>query len=110
MRSEGSVQIIGPFKERTLVIDGWSVPLVTACEVDGGRIEIVVDHRLSYTVSAGDFDQAARMLANGIAVALGLPSHPSGDLSADDHDRLVRSVQHRALAPQRVLEIEGAES
>jgi len=103
-------EIIGPFQYSHLVIDGWTVPLVSAVEQDGGTVMFIVDRRFGFTVSAGDFDQAARLVATGIAVALGLPCHPRGDLSAEERERMLRHIPHPALRPTRLVGLGAVET
>ena len=110
MPSHSTAEIVGPFQSSHLVVDGWTVPLVSAVEQDGGKVMFVVDRRFGFTVSAGDFDQAARLVATGIAVALGLPCHPRGDLSDEDRERMLRHLPHPTLAPTRLVAIGAVET
>ena len=100
-----SAKIIGPFERRQLVVDGWTVPFLDVGEADGGRIHFVVDHRMGFSVGAADFEQVASLVANAIAVAIGMPCHPSSDASLEDREHLFRHVQHPALAPSQVKEL-----
>lgn len=104
-----SAEIVGPFNDYRLVVDGWEVPFMQAIEVDGGRINLVVDHRLGFSVSAAEFDQVARLVAHSIAVALGMASHPEGDLSEEERQRRMGHL-HQALRPRRLMEITSMES
>lgn len=97
------VEIVGPFQHRELHVGGWSVPFITCCEVDGGKVEFVVDRRLGFTVSAGDFEQVARLVANSIAVALGVSCFP-GDFDeelSEEKQRDLLGHLHIALRPRR---------
>jgi hypothetical protein len=107
---DSNAEIIGPFQHSHLVVDGWTVPLVSAVEQDGGKVMFVVDHRFGFTISAGDFDQAARLLATGIAVALGLPCHPRGDMSQEDREQMLRHLPHPTMAPTRLVGIGSVET
>lgn len=98
---------IGNRIERGLVVNDWSVPFVEAVEQTGGRVLFVLDGRLGFEVSAADFEEAARLVANAIAVALGMPSHPDGDLSDEDRALYFRNLSHGALAPKQLVEITG---
>lgn len=102
------VQIVGPFNSRELVVDGWTVPFITnVVETTGGVIHFTLDHRLGFDCGAKDFEPFARFLADSIAVALGLPSHPSGDLSFEETQRMWALLPHTAVAPRRMNELGG---
>jgi hypothetical protein len=102
------VEIVGPFNLRELVVDGWSVPFVQAVEVDGGRVHFMVDRRFGFDVSAGDFEQAARLVAYAVAVAIGLPCHPRGD---EDKEMVGQHAHiHMALRPRRMHSIDGVKA
>jgi hypothetical protein len=103
----GEVELVGPFNERRLVIDGWSVPFLEAVELDGGRFNFTLDHRLGLEVDAEHFERTARFLADAIAVALGLPSHPRGDKSLEETQAMWALLPHPALAPKRTKGIEA---
>jgi hypothetical protein len=99
------IELVGPFNERRLVIDGWSVPFLEAVELDGGKFHFTLDHRLGLEVDAEHFEQVARFLADTVAVALGLPSHPRGDKSLEETQAMWALLPHPALAPRRTSEI-----
>ena len=104
-----TVEIVGPFNQRALVVDGWRVPLMEAIELDGGRVALVVDNRYEYSFAAADFESAARLVATGIAVALGLPCHPSGNLNDVDREFVFRHITQPALAPRRMVALTGTD-
>lgn len=106
---EWTAEIVGPFKRSHLVVDGWQVPLVDAAEQDGGRVMFVVDGRFGFSVMAGDFEQAARLVATGIAIALGLPCHPRGNMSAEERAQMFAHITQPALAPRRLVGIGAVE-
>lgn len=93
---------------QTIRVDGWEIPFTTAKEVDGGRIQITLDNRLGFEVSAADFDQVARLLANAIAIALGIPSWP-GNLDDEEHEKQHHWMGHlpHLLRPRRVFMVTG---
>jgi hypothetical protein len=105
-----SAEIVGPFNRYELVVDGWRVPFVEAREIDGGKIDWTIDHRLGATTSAADFEETARLVAEAVAVACGLPSHPSRDLSEDERAHYFRHVRHPAAAPCRMTALAAVES
>lgn len=103
-QSDG-VELVGPFERHELVVDGWSVPLIEAHELDGGQVSFIVDHRFGFLVSAGDFEQVAHLLANAIAVAVGFSCHPRGD-DPDEVSRLEKHMHiHPVLRPRRMIGI-----
>jgi hypothetical protein len=103
-REERKVEIVEISGRHELWIDNWTVPLVAPREVDGGRIEFIVDHRLGYVVDAANFESVAKLLADVIAVAWGYACHPrDGDF---DKARFVR-VPHPTLAPRHKVELGG---
>jgi hypothetical protein len=106
-----SVEYVGPFPGHTdLVIDGWSVPFVNAREMDGGIICFTLDRRMAYDFPVGVADEAALMLADAIAVALGYASHFRAELMDDNEfrERLKRTGVHPSLLPHKVSEITAA--
>jgi hypothetical protein len=94
--------------EHQLVVDSWSVPFIEVIEHDGGRMLFVVDRRLGFEVSAADFEEVSRLVANAIAVALGIPSHPKSELSKEEEQLYFRNLAHGKLRPQLLTEITGA--
>jgi hypothetical protein len=102
-----SIEIVGPFQHRELHIDGWCVPFVNVIEVDGGRVHFTMDRRLGFNVSAADFEQAARLLATGMALALGMPCWPDGDFASDEERERFMGHVPFMLRPRRVVAIEG---
>jgi hypothetical protein len=100
-----SVEIVGPFNERRLVVNGWQVPFLEATELDGGKVHFTLDHRLGLDVDTKDFEPVAEFLADAIAVALGLPSHPDGDKTLEERERMWALLPHPALSPKRLREI-----
>lgn len=110
MPAESGVEIVGPFTYRELVVDGWAVPFINAIEVDGGRVHFTVDHRLGFSVSAGDFEQVAHLIANVYAVAVGMSAWPAPDMPTSDRQRWFQYVQHPALIPARLIGITSVQT
>lgn len=73
------VEFIGPFERHEVVVGGWSVPLLEAEPLPGGRVTVSVDRRFSLTMTLSEAERFIPFLAEAIAVALGFPCHPSGD-------------------------------
>ena len=103
-------EIVGPFNERRLVVNGWQVPFLSAVELDGGRVHFTLDHRLGLGVEAKDFEPVAKFLADAISIALGLPSHPTGDKTLEETQRMWMLCPHPALAPKRLKELGGIQA
>lgn len=108
------VEIVGPFKERHLVINGWRVPLMSACELDGGKVSIVLDHSIGMECDVKDFPQIASFLADTIGRCLGYGAHPQADAwyvegglenPFDNPHEQFAHVLHPSLRPKRVHEI-----
>jgi hypothetical protein len=112
------VELVGPFQEHRLVIDGWRVPLVTGYEEDGGLVNLVIDHRLALVVDAAHFDRVARFLADVIGTCWGYGAHPNSDEWYEnaglpnpfDDPAIFRQVPHFTLRPHRVVEITSVHS
>jgi hypothetical protein len=111
-------EIVGPFKDYRLVINGWSVPLIDARELDGGQMYLTLDKRIALQLPADQFDQVARFIADVIGACWGYGAHPSSDEfyeSADLPNRFddpaaaFRNVPHPSLAPRRMTEIAAAQ-
>ena len=83
------------------------MPFLEAAELDGGKVNFTLDHRLGLEVDAEHFDRVARFLADTVAVALGLPCHPSEDKSLEETQAMWALLPHPALAPRRTKGIEA---
>lgn len=100
-----SASIVGPFKEYRLVVDGWRVPLVEVIEEDGGNVMFLLDGRIGFSVPAAQFEIVADLVANAIAIALGLPCHPARLGDEDELQSALARLPHFTLAPRRLTEI-----
>jgi hypothetical protein len=98
----------GPFKRYTVTVNGWSVPLLEAHELDGGKVSIVCNGYHGYVASIAEADALIPFLANVVASALGYRYHPRSGESIERRMELLALVPHESLAPQRVGVIEGA--
>ena len=105
MTAARRVEIVGPFLDRRLVVDGWQVPFLQATEIDGGGVNFTLDGRFGLVVETKDFEPVASFLANSIAVALGLPCHPSGEKTGEELERMWALLPHPALSPTRIKEL-----
>ena len=72
-----SVDFIGAFEYHTVCVNGWSVPYLTAAPVNGGKVELALDHRYAIELSIQDAEQIVPFIANAIAIAHGYTAHPS---------------------------------
>jgi hypothetical protein len=100
-----SAEIVGPFDEYRLVVDGYSVPCAQARENDGGTVTFIMDNRLAWTVPAGAFDDVAALVATAYALGLGLPCAPSDThMDGDGYMRQMERVP-AMMRPSRVREI-----
>jgi hypothetical protein len=64
--------LVGPFEYWKVVVDGRAIPHLTGFH-DGGGIALVVDGRFAATFPPELAHQAARLIANAMAVAEGYP-------------------------------------
>ncbi len=69
----------GPFSGHDVVVNGWRVPLVKAHVPAEDRVQLVLDDRLAADFSTDEAERFVPFLADAIAIALGYPSHPSGN-------------------------------
>lgn len=102
-----SAEIIGPFQEHRLVVDGYRVPLVEAVEIDGGKVTFVLDKRFGFTVDAGQFEDAAWFIAQCIAVGFGASCHSREDMDTPEQIAQRWGHVHAALRPTRLIGIES---
>jgi hypothetical protein len=71
-----TVDFVGPFEHHDVVVDGHTVPFVTATPMNGGRVHLALDGRFGIDLSVADAEEIVPFIANAIAVALGYTSHP----------------------------------
>ena len=71
-----SVDLVGPFEEYRVVVDGWTVPYLSASPLEDGGIHLQLDHRFGLDVSLDDESEVVPFIADCIAVALGFTCHP----------------------------------
>lgn len=65
--------MIGPFEEYRIVIEGKLIPKLTAFR-EGDDICLVLDHRLSISISKDRAYDVAWLVANAMAIGAGYPS------------------------------------
>lgn len=77
-----TAEFIGPFEYHKVVVDGWTVPHLTAQPARDGYIALTLDHRFDIDVPVVDADRLVGFIADCIAVALGYTCHPRPDWEA----------------------------
>jgi hypothetical protein len=70
------VDLVGPFERHEVVVGGRIVPFLHATPVDGGNVDLTLDHRFGLTLSVEEVERFVPFLAHSIAVALGYACHP----------------------------------
>ncbi len=73
------VEFPGPFTRHEVVVDGWTVPLLSAqpCGPSDENVMLILDERIAVTLSVDEAERVVPFLADSIAVALGYTSHPN---------------------------------
>ena len=105
-----SAEIVGPFEEHRLIVDGYSVPCAEAKENEGGTVTFILDKRMAWTVPAGAFEDVAAMVATAYALGLGLPCSPRAEDEPGDHSESFARQMERVpsmLRPSRVHMIDA---
>jgi hypothetical protein len=74
-----AVELVGPFKSHAVAVNGYRVPFLDACPVNGGAVLLTLDNRYMIEVAACDLDRVVEFVANCIAVAGGYTCHPGTD-------------------------------
>ncbi len=67
----------GPFEHHDVVVDGWRVPFVQAHMAGDDQVSLVIDRRLSTTLTFDEAERVLPLMADAIAVALGYGAHPN---------------------------------
>ena len=96
------VQFPGPFTRHDVVVDGWSVPFLSAHPAgeNDEHVTLVLDDRLAVTLTVEEAERLVPFLADAIAVGLGYTCHPN----EESEQPLVRQPQPR---PVRMHAIAG---
>lgn len=90
------VDFVGPFEHHKVVVEGWTVPLLDAQPLPGGRVTLRLDERFDLDLSIAEAERVVPFIANAIAVALGFTCHPRGDEEPKSQP---------PLSPRRVVKI-----
>jgi hypothetical protein len=98
------VSFPGPFQHHDVVVNGWRVPFLQAHLPAEDRVSLVLDRRIGTQVSVEEAERIVPFIAHAIAMALGYPSHPNGDmdppLTRDPHPRPVRTMELFPTGPE----------
>lgn len=112
-----SIEIVGPFQEHRVYIDGRRVPGLTAHPGESGT-DLVIDHRLSLFVphdADPNLQQIASFVANAIAIGLGYSHHPDKETEPRRRTpfpigmRLGEGEAALKLVPDRVAQLDEHE-
>lgn len=110
------VRIVKYAQSGQVEIGGWTVPLLTATEGDGGRFLVVIDGRMGVELDAIHFDRVVTFVADVIGTCWGYGAHPRPGDFPEDKDEAMREmarrfarVPHPSLAPHRVVEISAVQ-
>lgn len=69
-----SVELVGPFEEHRVVVDGLQVPHLTATPMPGGKVNLLLDSRLGLDVEVVDLEAVTRFVADAVAIGMGYAS------------------------------------
>lgn len=94
MSDRQRINVVGPFQQWRVTVDGWEVPLLTASPETGGMIHLSLDHRFGLDLSVQDAESIVPFIAHAIAIASGFACHPNRD---DDRAQLLRPNSPRCL-------------
>lgn len=73
------VDFVGPFEHHDVVVNGWRVPHLEATPLNGGRVLLALDGRMSLELSVVEAERIVPFIADCIAVAHGYTAHPGCD-------------------------------
>jgi hypothetical protein len=71
------IEIVGPFQEYKVTLDGFRVPHINAIPMPDDQVEIVLDGRFGMEgpVSREEFNRWLPILANAMAISAGYSCH-----------------------------------
>ena len=70
------VDFIGPFEHHDVVVNGCSVPFLTATPLNGGRVHLTLDGRFGLDLTVAQAEDIVPYIADAIAIASGYTAHP----------------------------------
>jgi hypothetical protein len=82
-----TVDFIGPFEHHDVVVNGCSVPFLTATPLNGGRVHLTLDGRFGLDLTVTEADDVVPFIADAIAIALGYTAHPHATECPDPRPR-----------------------
>jgi hypothetical protein len=99
------VDFIGPFEHHDVVVNGCSVPFLTATPLNGGRVHLTLDGRFGLDITVAEAEQIVPFIADAIAIASGYAAHPHASESPDPKPRhpfarMTRLIDAGDLAPE----------
>lgn len=98
------VEFVGPLQHHDVIVDGWTVPLVTAGMASETEVMLICDERLAATFTVEEAERFVPFLADCISVALGYTCHPG----PDDETRLAWEPPHpKPRRVHRIAEIQA---
>jgi hypothetical protein len=62
---------VGPSGHHDVVVNGWTVPFLTAIPLSDGRVHLTLDGRFGLDMSDADAEKVLPFVADAIAMALG---------------------------------------
>ena len=90
------VEIVGPFEEYRVVVNGYRVPYLSARPVTGGKVRLTLDSRISADIKVADMQWLVEFIADCIAVAAGYTCHPGPGSGAPTP--IPRSIYRRSVS------------
>jgi hypothetical protein len=84
-------ELVGPFRHRWVVINGWRVPFLEGCPVNGGKIALLLDDKFGVDIPVAQADSLLPFIADVMAVGLGHNGHPR----SKDEPPIERGVYRR---------------
>jgi hypothetical protein len=92
--TESAVDFPGPFTHHDVVVNGWRVPFLEAHMRSEDAVTLLLDRRYGLDLSLADAERVVPFLADAISIALGYPSHPTGEIAREraPHPRPVRTI------------------
>jgi len=87
-----TAEIIGPFEENRVVVNGCAVPGLTANHRPDGTIELIIDRRLAIDIPESLFNQVAWLVANALAIGAGYSCHGENSRIANPYQVRVSAL------------------
>jgi hypothetical protein len=105
--SKFDIDVDAPILFGELIVNGYTVPLVSVmeCDEDQAYVFLLFRGRLAYSVLRSEFWKTAEMVATAISLGLGLPCAPRAEDNGDPDERLKDQIDriHIAMRPIRAM-------